>query len=145
ALALEISDVRFEARKLRIRHAIDGKSGKLESPKHGPREVDLSDGLAAVLEEHIGLLETDAAANGKKLGRWLFPSEAHTPLDGHNVRRVFRRLSKAAGLEPVTPQDLRHTFGSTLAMTELPPYVQQQKGHRDINTTIRTYRSALQA
>src|SRR5215813_13036647 len=60
ALALELSDVRFEVAKLRIRQAIDGKSGKLESPKHGPREVDLSPGLAVILEEQIALLEKAA-------------------------------------------------------------------------------------
>jgi len=145
ALALEVSDVRFEAYKLRVRQAIDGKTRELESPKHGPREVDLSPNLAAVLDEQISLLEKAAAASGKKRGRWLFPSTAGTPLDAHNVRRALRRLSKVAGLEHVTPHDLRHTFGSTLALTELPQYVQQQMGHRDINTTIGTYGSAFQA
>jgi integrase len=148
-LALEVSDVRFEVRKLRVRQAINGKTGELEpydsSPKHGPRLVDLSPGLAEVLEAHITGLEVAATTLGRTLGRWLFPSEAGTPLDAHNVRRVFRRLSNAAGLEHVTPQDLRHTFGSTLATTELPQYVQQQMGHRDINTTIGTYGSAFHA
>jgi len=150
AIALEVSDVRFEARKLRVKQAIDDHTGELEeydsSPKHGPRMVDLSPGLAEVLDAHIAGLEAAAAATGKKLGRWLFPSAAGTPLDAHNVRRALRRLSKLAGLEStVSPHDLRHTFGSTLATTELPQYVQQQMGHRDINTTIGTYGSAFQA
>lgn len=145
ALALEVSDVRFEARKLRVRYAIDEETGERETPKHGPREVDLSPGLADVLEAHLSGLEAAAAASGTKLGRWLFPSEAGTPLDAGNVRRALRRLSKAAGLEPVTPQDLRHTFGSTLATVELPQYVQQQMGHKDINTTMRIYGSAFHA
>jgi len=144
-LALEVSDVRFEARRLRIRQAVSDRTGELESPKHGPREVDLSPGLAEVLEAHISGLEIAAAAAGRSLGRWLFPSLAGTVLDAHNVRRALRRLSGVAGLEPVTPQDLRHTFGSTLATTELPQYVQQQMGHRDITTTIGTYGSAFQA
>lgn len=144
-LGLEISDVRFEARKLRIRQALDGETGDLESPKHGPRLVDLSPGLAEVLEAHIAGLERAATAEGRKVGKWLFPSEAGTPLDAANVRRALRRLSKVAGLEPVTPQDLRHTFGSTLATRELPQYVQHQMGHRDISTTIRIYGSAFQA
>jgi integrase len=149
-LALEVSDIRFEARKIRVRQAIDGHTGQLDdydsSPKHGPRQVDLSPGLAEVLEAHITGLELAAKAAGRKLGKWLFPSEAGTPLDAHNVRRTFRRLSRAAGLEQhVTPHDLRHTFGSTLAATELPQYVQQQMGHRDISTTIGTYGSAFAA
>ena len=145
ALALEVSDVRFEARRLRIRQALSDRTGELESPKHGPREVDLSPGLAEVLEAHLSGLEVAAGAAGHPLGRWLFPSHAGTPLDAHNVRRAFRRLSRVAGLEPVTPHDLRHTFGSTLATTELPQYVQQQMGHRDITTTIGTYGSAFHA
>jgi integrase len=145
-LGLEISDVRFEARKLRVRQAIDGETGEVETPKHGPREVDLSPGLAEVLDKHIRGLVAAAEAEGRKLGRWLFHSGAGTPLDAANVRRGFRRLSKAAGFsEAVTPQDLRHTFGSTLATTELPQYVQQQMGHRDINTTMGTYGSAFNA
>jgi integrase len=143
--ALEISDVRFEARKLRIRHAADDKTDALESPKHGAREVDLSPGLAEVLEAHISGLERAAAATGRPLARWLFPSTAGTLLDAANIRRALRRLARRAGLAAVSPQDLRHTFGSTLATRELPQYVQQQLGHRDITTTIGTYGSAFQA
>jgi len=143
--ALEISDVRFETRKLRVRHAADDKTDALEEPKHGPREVDLSPGLAEVLEAHISGLERAAAETGRPLTRWLFPSTAGTMLDAANIRRALRRLARRAGLPPVSPQDLRHTFGSTLATTELPQYVQQQMGHRDITTTIGTYGGAFHA
>jgi len=143
--ALELSDVRFEARKLRIRQAADDETDALERPKHGPREVDLSPGLAEVLEAHISGLERAATETGRPLGRWLFPSTAGTMLDAANIRRALRRLAQRAGLPPVSPQDLRHTFGSTLATRELPQYVQQQMGHRDITTTIGTYGSAFQA
>ena len=144
-LALEIPDVRFEPRKLRIRQAFDDETGALETPKHGPRFVDLSPGLAEVLEAHISGLELAATTAGRPVGRWLFPSEEGTPLDAANVRRALRRLSTVAGLERVTPQDMRHTFGSTLATTELPQYVQQQMGHRDIATTMGVYGSAFHA
>jgi len=146
ALALEVSDIRFEARKVRVKQTRDAETGELGEPKHGPRLVDLSPALADVLEAHISGLEVAAAESGTKLGRLLFPSEAGTMLDAHNVRRALRRLSKAAGFDaPVTPQDLRHTFGSTLATSELPQYVQQQMGHRDISTTMGTYGSAFNA
>src|SRR5215467_9948567 len=145
-LAREVSDIRFEARKVRVKQTRDAETGELGEPKHGPRLVDLSPALADVLEAHISGLEVAAAESGTKLGRLLFPSEAGTMLDAHNVRRALRRLSKAAGFDaPVTPQDLRHTFGSTLATSELPQYVQQQMGHRDISTTMGTYGSAFNA
>src|SRR5215470_4778724 len=144
ALALEVSDVRFEARRLRIRQALSDRTGELETPKHGPREVDLSPGLAEVLEAHLSGLEVSANRGGGKIGKWLFPSEAGTPLDHANVRRALRRLSKTAGLErALCPQDLRHTFGSTLATVELPQYVQAQMGHKDLSTTKQIYGSAF--
>ena len=45
----------------------------------------------------------------------------------------------------MTPHDLRHTFGSTLATEELPQYVQQQMGHASVQITIDTYGSAFRA
>ena len=144
AIGLEVSDIRFEARKVRLKQTIDRDTGAVGPPKHGPREVDLSPGLAEVLEAHITGLEVSANRGGGKIGRWLFPSEAGTPLDHANVRRALRRLSKTAGLErAVCPQDLRHTFGSTLATVELPQYVQAQMGHKDLSTTMQIYGSAF--
>jgi len=143
AIGLEVSDIRFEARKVRVKQTIDRDTGEAGPPKHGPREVDLSPGLAEVLEAHISGLEVAAAAGAVKIGKWLFPSEVGTPLDHANVRRALRRLSIAAGLERVSPQDLRHTFGSTLATVELPQYVQAQMGHKDLSTTMLIYGSAF--
>ena len=68
-----------------------------------------------------------------------------TPLEARNVRRALARFAQKAGLGHVTPHDLRHTFGSTLATEELPQYVQQQMGHASVQITIDTYGSAFRA
>ena len=52
----------------------------------------------------------------------VFASEAGTPLDAANVRRGFRRIATAAGLNAAewTPRELRHSFVSLLSDTGVP-------------------------
>jgi integrase len=145
-LALELDDLRLASGRLNIRHAINERSGALEPPKHGTRIVELSPTLAAILKAHIAGLKRAALATGQPLAPWLFPSRAGTALEARNVRRALARCARKAGLGPVTPQDLRHTFGSTLAARgESPQYVQQQMGHASVQITIDTYGSAFAA
>src|SRR5262249_35911279 len=144
-IALEIDDVRFATGKLNVRQALDERTHELGLPKHGPRLVDLAPGLMDVLTVHVRELKRAALERGQPLARWLFPSQAGTPLDARNVRRAVARFARKAGLGRVTPHDLRHTFGSTLATEELPQYVQQQMGHASVQITIDTYGSAFRA
>jgi hypothetical protein len=48
---------------------------------------------------------------------WCSPSLTGTELDAANVRRAFRRVVRAAGLEPGewSPRELRHSFVSLLS------------------------------
>ena len=52
----------------------------------------------------------------------VFASEAGTPLDAANVRRGFRRIATAAGLNAAqwTPRELRHSFVSLLSDKGVP-------------------------
>jgi integrase len=86
--------------------------------------------------------KTEALKRGwAELPEWVFCSEAGTPLDTANVRRVFVRLLKRAKLPlHFTPHSLRHTFASLLLQQgESPAYVQRQLGHAGIKLTVDTY------
>src|SRR5262245_51818605 len=97
-IALEIDDVRFATGKLNVRQALDERTHELGLPKHGPRLVDLAPGLMDVLTVHVRELKRAALERGQPLARWLFPSQAGTPLDARNVRRAVARFARKAGL-----------------------------------------------
>ncbi len=52
----------------------------------------------------------------------VFVSETGIPLDAANVRRGFRRIAEAVGLDAArwTPRELRHSFVSLLSKDEVP-------------------------
>ena len=75
----------------------------------------------------------------------VFCSLVGTPLDGANVRREFRKITKAAGLGPGwVPRELRHTFVSLMSddgivVEEIALLV----GHKQTATTELVYRHEL--
>jgi site-specific recombinase XerD len=75
----------------------------------------------------------------------VFCSGVGTPLDAANVRRSFRRITKAAGLgEKWTPRELRHSFVSIMsdngvAIEEIADFV----GHRTTIVTQKVHRHQL--
>lgn len=77
----------------------------------------------------------------------MFASEVGTPLDSANVRRGFRRIATAAGLNPAewTPRELRHSFVSLLSDEGVPiEQIARLVGHAggsDITETV--YRKQL--
>ncbi|GAA4211534.1 site-specific integrase [Microbispora amethystogenes] len=52
----------------------------------------------------------------------VFASQVGTPLDSHNVRRMFRKILKDAGLKAKdwTPREMRHSFVSLLSDSGVP-------------------------
>jgi integrase len=74
------------------------------------------------------------------LSPWVFPSEVLTThQDAANfATRIFRPALEAAGVENFRWHDLRHTFGSRLAMAGVPLYViQRLMGHKSDRMTQR--------
>jgi integrase len=71
----------------------------------------------------------------------VFPSKTGTPLDHVNLnKQQFKKLLKKAGLPPMRPYDIRHSF-ATLWMEsgESADVLQKVHGHSSISTTINTY------
>jgi integrase len=61
-------------------------------------------------------------------------------IEGSWFRRRFRAAANAAGLEGFRAHDLRHVFASVALSEGMPvPDVSRWLGHRDIQTTYRTY------
>ena len=76
----------------------------------------------------------------------VFASEVGTQLDPHNVRRAFRRVVKAAGLNPWmwTPRELRHSFVSLLSDASVPiEVISRLVGHSSTEVTEKIYRHQL--
>jgi integrase len=76
----------------------------------------------------------------------VFPSQVGTPLDASHVRRSFRRVVEAAGLNPQdwTPRELRHSFVSLLSDAGVPiEHISRLVGHSGTTTTETIYRKQI--
>jgi integrase len=101
-----------------------------------------------VLRDHQEEQEQIRKAAGD---RWqdndlVFPSQVGTPADASHVRRSFRRVVAAAGLNPDdwTPRELRHSFVSLLSDAGLPiEQISRLVGHTGTATTETVYRKQI--
>jgi integrase len=76
----------------------------------------------------------------------VFASETGTELDASNVRRAFRRVVNAAGLNPWlwTPRELRHSFVSLLSDASVPiEVISRLVGHSSTDVTEKIYRHQI--
>jgi integrase len=76
----------------------------------------------------------------------VFTTSRGTPLDAANVRRAFRRVVAAAGLDADqwTPRELRHSFVSLLSTAGLPiEDISHLVGHANTRVTEAVYRKEL--
>ena len=76
----------------------------------------------------------------------VFASAADTALDAHNVRRSFRRVVAAAGLEPGewTPREMRHSFVSLLSASGIRiEDISRLVGHSGTAVTEKVYRQQI--
>ena len=84
-------------------------------------------------------------------GKWqdndlVFPSRVGTLSDASHVRRSFRRVVEAAGLNPSdwTPRELRHSFVSLLSDAGMPiEQISRLVGHSGSTTTETVYRKQI--
>ncbi len=129
-LALLWSDVDFENKKINIDKSLN-LSGVITSPKNKPsiREVDLLEPVEKILKE----LKATEPANKKMI----FLS---VPKRTQDFQRAFKKLLKALNLKDRKLYTTRHTFASLmLSQGEEAMWVSQTLGHKDLNTTYKTY------
>jgi integrase len=74
----------------------------------------------------------------------VFRSETGTPLDAANARRFVRSVARDAGIDHLTPYELRHTHASILSDRGAhAEALADRMGHRDSRTTLAYYRHQL--
>ena len=76
----------------------------------------------------------------------VFPSRIGTLSDASHIRRSFRRVTEAAGLNPSewTPRELRHSFVSLLSDAGVPiEQISRLVGHTGTTTTETIYRKEI--
>jgi integrase len=130
-LALHWRDVDFAGSALTVARAMS--AGVEASTKSGRvRRVPLSDQAAAALDRvsrRENFVSRDDLVFANVLGR---------TLDDSALRRRYRRAQAAAGVRPLRFHDLRHTFGSLLAVAGVDVVtIKAAMGHSALATTAR--------
>ncbi len=129
-LALLWSDIDFENKKIHINKSLN-LLGAITSPKNKPsiREVDLLEPVEKILKE----LKASEPANKK----FVF---IDMPKRSSVFQRHFKSLLKALNLKDRKLYTTRHTFASLmLSQGEEAMWVSKMLGHKDLNTTYKTY------
>ncbi|MGL2704519.1 tyrosine-type recombinase/integrase [Helicobacter pylori] len=129
-LALMWEDIDFNEKKIVINKSLN-ELGSITTPKNKPsvREVDLLEPVGKILKE----LQASEPANKK----FIFIS---MPKRTTMFQRAFRELLKALNLKDRKLYTTRHTFASLmLSQGEEAMWVSKTLGHKDLNTTYKTY------
>ncbi len=129
-LALLWSDVDFENKKININKSLN-LSGVITSPKNKPsiREVDLLEPVEKILKE----LKASEPTNKKMIF-------LNTPKRTQDFQLMFKKLLEALNLKDRKLYTTRHTFASLmLSQGEEAMWVSKTLGHKDLNTTYKTY------
>ncbi|WP_120850843.1 tyrosine-type recombinase/integrase [Helicobacter pylori] len=128
-LALTWEDIDFNEKTITINKSLN-ELGQITTPKNKPsiREIDLLEPVEKILKE---LKESEP---NKK---FVFIS---VPKRSTMFQRAFRSLLKALNLKDRKLYTTRHTFASLmLSQGEEAMWVSKTLGHKDLNTTYKTY------
>ncbi|WP_120940728.1 site-specific integrase [Helicobacter pylori] len=129
-LALMWEDIDFNQKTITINKSLN-ELGQITSPKNKPsvREIDLLEPVEKILKE----LKASEPANKK----FVF---IDMPKRISVFQRHFKKLLKALNLKDRKLYTTRHTFASLmLSQGEEAMWVSKTLGHKDLNTTYKTY------
>ncbi|WQW44448.1 site-specific integrase [Helicobacter pylori] len=129
-LALLWSDIDFKNKKINIDKSLN-LSGVITSPKNKPsiREVDLLEPVEKILKE----LKASEPTNKKMIF-------LNIPKRTQYFQLMFKKLLEALNLKDRKLYTTRHTFASLmLSQGEEAMWVSKTLGHKDLNTTYKTY------
>ncbi|TPH93774.1 site-specific integrase [Helicobacter pylori] len=129
-LALTWEDINFNEKKIVINKSLN-ELGQITTPKNKPsiREIDLLEPVAKILKE---LKESEPPDK-----KFVFIS---MPKRSTMFQRAFRSLLRALNLKERKLYTTRHTFASLmLSQGEEAMWVSKTLGHKDLNTTYKTY------
>ncbi|MGL2442909.1 tyrosine-type recombinase/integrase [Helicobacter pylori] len=129
-LALTWEDIDFNNKTITINKSLN-ELGQITSPKNKPsvREVDLLEPVEKILKE----LKESEPENKK----FVF---IDMPKRSSIFQRHFKKLLEALNLKDRKLYTTRHTFASLmLSQGEEPMWVSKTLGHKDLNTTHKTY------
>jgi len=150
-LALHWQDVDLDAGCLFVRYTANriGKLGIVVSEpktKHGRRKIVLPDFVIEALKRHR---EQQQAARNQAGPKWretdvVFCNIYGGYIEATNLRTVFKRILKSAGLSDIRFHELRHSAATILlGMGIHPKIVQELLGHSSIGITLDVYSHVL--
>ncbi len=120
--------------------------GDTKTPR-SRRTLALARRCVAALRDHRARQAADRLAAGLlwQDHNLVFASTVGTPLDDHNVRRQFRKITESAELGATwVPRELRHTFVSLLSAHGVPvEAIALLAGHNQTATTELVYRHQI--
>ena len=138
AAALQVGDVEFLKREIRVSRQVqraNGKQVEIRPPKYrSERTIYAPNELMETISEHIRVFRP-----GDDAHRWLFPGEGPHPLHQNSVGYLWRKTQIAAGVD-YRLHDLRHFYASGLIAASCDVVtVQRALGHSSATETLKTY------
>lgn len=139
AAALQVGDVDFLHREIRVRRQVQRANGhavEIRGPKYGSeRTIPAPQGLLDLLALHIAHWRP-----GTDPERWLFPGRGEHPWHQNSVGYRWRKTRGDAGVDELRLHDLRHFYASGLIAAGCDVVtVQRALGHHSAAVTLTTY------
>ncbi len=140
ALGLSWSDIDSNNKVIRIRKQVEFYEGNYS---YAELKTEKSRRDLPMLPAVVSVLKHLQPTNVGPLPDLIFKTSNGLPVDPHNLRRTFKRISKEAGLPTSTLHHLRHTAATNLKDLGVPAKdVQAILGHANISTTLQFYTHA---